>query len=248
MGKISSWDTDSNVRTITRRVLNPQYVAPRPPGNSYAYDLFCDRASPFYDPPLCIGAVGDVQPSQGSEPEYIYETVTIPDHNKPLHGVRVRARRFLVSRDDFTDKDGNYHIGSFRYNVHYSVRWERHQFNIRSGVSGGAEYNGPTRRTGWNLSIPSTSIHRFYADIHRGAYHYYYKGIKGLRRPPENGIFHIQMKIAAVNGYDWREEIARGRWAGLGRFIGSQIKIWREEPLLSPCKKRLGRHLCHHHS
>jgi len=143
----------------------------------------------------------------------------------PIHGVTVVARSWARVEEAITDRDGRFHAGRFIYNVTYSIRWSRHQYSIRAGTINQAVYIGPTQRREWNLHLDDRTtarhrLQRFYATIHRAAHHYYYRDIRGLRRPPQNGFLRRQMRIAAVDN------------SGGGRFspvLPNQIKIWNPD-------------------
>lgn len=90
-----------------------------------------------------------------------------------------------------------------------------------------AKYRGPRSNSDWNLNIRG-GTQEYYATIFRAAHHYYYENIKGLRRPPQNYSWHIQMKINAK--YETNNDINGShckdcRWFG----IFSRIKIYNPE-------------------
>jgi hypothetical protein len=90
-----------------------------------------------------------------------------------------------------------------------------------------AKYSGPKRKGDWNLSIKG-GTQEFYATIFRAAHHYYYKNIKGLRRPPQNSFWKTQLKIRA---YNENNNDANGNHAAWRRFLGlgSAIKIYNPQ-------------------
>ncbi|MDC3403066.1 hypothetical protein OAX38_02620 [Flavobacteriaceae bacterium] len=69
---------------------------------------------------------------------------------------------------------------------------------------------------------------KYYATIFRAAYHYYYKNIKGLRRPPQNSFWTTQMKIRAINELN---NESNGSHCASCRFLGlgSAIKIYNPQ-------------------
>ncbi|MBZ0099537.1 MAG: hypothetical protein K8F30_10650, partial [Taibaiella sp.] len=110
---------------------------------------------------------------------------------------------------------------SFNRDANYSMQWDRKHFSIRSGNYGQAVYNGPKQSGNWNVDMNSGS-QQYYARIFRAAYQYYYQGIDGLSRPPENdNIFDPQLKIAAHTGTGGSLGVCAPwkRVLGLGNFI-----------------------------
>ncbi|MUP37840.1 hypothetical protein [Labilibaculum euxinus] len=60
----------------------------------------------------------------------------------PLEGVRVVVKRWFKWKHDITDKDGKFSTAKFRSKtVKYGIKWERRDFDIRSGSYGQAWYN-----------------------------------------------------------------------------------------------------------
>lgn len=142
-----------------------------------------------------------------------------------LQGVEVRARRWFRTRKGITNASGYYSgNGKFRRKARYSIKWERYHFRIRKGWLSTAKHRGPKKKGSWNWNIKN-GRQEYYATIFRAGYHYYYKNIKGLRRPPKNGFFRTQMKIRAY--YQTNTEI-NGSHMEERRFLGlgSQIKIY----------------------
>lgn len=82
----------------------------------------------------------------------------------------------------------------------------------------------PKKRGDWNLNIKG-GTQEYYATIFRAAHHYYYKNIKGLRRPPQNGFWRTQMKIRA-----FKENVSEEG------SLGSHTAGWRAFGLYSPIK------------
>lgn len=105
-----------------------------------------------------------------------------------LDGAKVRVHRWFEVREALTNSNGDYNIlHEFRYPVNYSIKWERNDFQLRSGRYGQAYFNGPYLRGDWNLDIVS-GVSWHYGQIHRGAFDYYYNNSFNLRRPPLNGF------------------------------------------------------------
>ena len=88
----------------------------------------------------------------------------------------------------------------------------------------GATFNGPKREGNWDLSLRDDK-QAYYATIFRAAHHYYYKDIKGLRRPPQNSFWKTKMKIKA-----FLENVSGdgnlGTHKEKRRFLGAQVKIY----------------------
>jgi len=85
----------------------------------------------------------------------------------PLPGVKARANHWFETRECLTDASGNFNVlHKFRKNVNYSIKWERADFDIRSGNWGQAYFNGPENKRAWNLDIIS-GISLTYSAVHR---------------------------------------------------------------------------------
>ena len=148
-----------------------------------------------------------------------------------VHGVKVRARRWFTTRTGIADAEGNYSCnGKFRRKANYSIKWKRYDFTIRKGHSG-ACYNGSKKKGNWNLNIKG-GRQEYYATIFRAAHHYYYKYINGLRKPPQNSVWHTKLKIRA--NYEENSEgnyYINGNHNPARRFlgIGSAINIYNPD-------------------
>lgn len=134
--------------------------------------------------------------------------VRVYDHTTksyvPVTGLKVRARRWFTTHRGFTNNSGDFRCGGrFRRKANYSIKWDRHEYSIRSGTFGQAILNGPKRRGNWNVNLgrSSSSIvndkQQYYALIHQGALDYYYGSRFGLTSPPRNKFLRKQLKIAA---------------------------------------------------
>lgn len=111
--------------------------------------------------------------------QILYEdnTTSIP-RIIPLQGAKVIVKRWFKWKRDITDANGNFRVGKFRSRkVKCAIKWERHDWDIRSGSYGQAWYSFETLRRGntWNITIKKNSTPRnwFYASIHRGAMEYF---------------------------------------------------------------------------
>ena len=104
--------------------------------------------------------------------------ITVDDDKKgdvPVWGASVHTRWCTNVRTCLTDAKGIFSEGhKFLYKVNYSIKWERSDFDIRSGDYGQAWYNGPKQKGAWNLRITKGSASWLYAHIHRAAEVYYY--------------------------------------------------------------------------
>lgn len=142
-----------------------------------------------------------------------------------IEGVKVRARRWFTTHTGIANSDGEYSCnGRFRRDANYSIDWERYHFALQDGWLNGATYNGPKKRGDWDLNLNS-GAQQYYATIFRAAYHYYYKDIKGLRRPPQNSFWRTQLKIRAY--------LENGSEDG---NLGTHTSGWRAFGLYSPVK------------
>ena len=151
----------------------------------------------------------------------IYEDRTTLEAQVPVEGVEVRARRWFTTHKGFTNQYGHFTAdGTFQRPANYSIDWERYHFALRDAWLSSARYNGPKKAGDWNLYLNSGE-QRYYATIFKAAYHYYYKPIKGLRRPLLNGTFRTQLKLKAKLELDRSTH----KWVRGLFSLGSAIKI-----------------------
>ena len=122
----------------------------------------------------------------------------------PVHGVKVRARRWFTTHTGIANASGNYSCnGRFRRKANYSIKWERYHFSIRSGTVGQAMKNGPKKKGNWNPKFGNTGNtlvkdkQQYYALIFQAAHYYYYGDRMGLTSPSRNSAWKKQLKIAA---------------------------------------------------
>ncbi|MCG8184435.1 hypothetical protein [Tenacibaculum piscium] len=107
----------------------------------------------------------------------------------PLQGAQVVVKRWFRWRRAITDSNGNFRVGKFRSKkVKCAIKWERHDWDIRSGSYGQAWYSFETLRRGrsWNKIIRRNSTPRnwLYASVHRGAMEYFYNyRAYGIKKP-----------------------------------------------------------------
>jgi hypothetical protein len=114
----------------------------------------------------------------------------------PVPGCLVRANRWFTTKTAHTQTNGNFSINHGWPNgkgVNYSIKWDRHDFDIRSGSYGQAYFNGPKQTGGWNLDIQeaNTPDNYIYAHVHRGAWTYYYNNTYGIIEPPTRTFFDL---------------------------------------------------------
>ncbi len=113
----------------------------------------------------------------------------------PLVGAKVRANHWFETREGLTNSTGSFNVGhTFRKCVDYSIKWERADFDLRSGNWGQAYFNGPCKKGDWDLDITS-GLSLVYTAVHRAANRYYYLDNAGLRRPPLNDFLNNRIKI-----------------------------------------------------
>jgi len=146
----------------------------------------------------------------------------------PVKGCKVRANRWFETREQLTDNNGYFNVGhQFRFDVNYSIKWERNDFEIRHKRTGQAYFNGPKQRGNWNLNITS-GYSRMYAIIHRAAHRYYYEGSTAradLRTPPLKNTMFGRITIGAFN---WEAVNANGDCAMIKRWTGfPEIRIFK---------------------
>ena len=116
-----------------------------------------------------------------------------------LEGAKVRARRWFTTRSMLTDRNGNFSTShQFRRPANYSIKWERNDYNIRSGRHGQAYFNGPKIKGDWNLDIVS-GVSWFYGHAHRGAHTYYYQNNLNIESPPRNGFLGSRIAIGVCD-------------------------------------------------
>ncbi len=208
-GRILVWDDNIGTTTTTTRIFSHWEY----------YD--CGGTDPIQQQSLTT-LKKPIEDNRCKRAVYRYVTTTINGSYVPVQGVIVRARRFFVTHKDDTDANGYYSCdGQFRYDANYSIIWERYEFEIRKSLLGRAKYDGPKKRGDWNLNIKG-GTQEYYATIFRPAFHYTYGNIKGLRRPPQNGFWKVQLKLRAFyenNGSANGEHNPVRGWVGIGSAI-----------------------------
>lgn len=212
-GTIMIWDDHIGSTTTTTATIVGYEQRPCGDGDD---DGFPDYPVERREPIMC------------SYPIYETVTTTTPGSYVPLEGAQVLIRQLFTVRQGITDANGYFSTGTVRGRARYIIQWERYQYSIRDSWLGQAETRGPKQRSAWNYTIQDGSLAEYYGTIHRAAHHYYYKDIKGLRRPPQNDLFKTQMKIRA---YNEENNKINGSHKEERRFLGlgSQIKIYNPQ-------------------
>jgi len=142
-----------------------------------------------------------------------------------LRGVKARAHRWFEVREQLTDVNGDFNVGhQFRYDVNYSIKWERNNYNIRSGRHGQAYFNGPKQKGNWNLDILN-GVSWHYGQVHRGAFEYYYNNQTGLRSPPTIGFLGSRLSIGVFDDCD---RANYRHWQRL--WLGPEIRMYTKRP------------------
>lgn len=156
----------------------------------------------------------------------IYETRTINRTSNyiPLVGAQVLVRDTFTLGNAITNSNGDFTHSRKRPAVRYVLQWERYHYSIRDGIWQ-AETGGPKmRERAWFKQIRGGE-EAYHANIHRGAFMYYYENLPGLRFPATSLELQSQMKLAAV------EESGSSSHVPFRRFVFSsviKIKRWNE--------------------
>jgi hypothetical protein len=144
----------------------------------------------------------------------------------PVEGAKVLIRQWFTVDSGITDANGNFSTGTVRGEARYILQWERQHYDIRNDWFGQAETTGPYKKNeSWNYSV-SGDANIQYAMIHRAAHHYYYKDIKGLRRPPFDGDMPSRMKIASIDKTNDDLNGDFSFWRGLGGVLPN-LRIYK---------------------
>lgn len=144
-----------------------------------------------------------------------------------LEGIKVKARRWFTTHTGFVDANGYYSCdGRFKRPANYSFDFERYEFHVKGdGVK--TDFDGPKKTGNWDYHFARTKSQSEYfgATVFRAAYHYYYKDIGGLRRPPQNSFWKTQMKLKVHNQ---NNDSSNGNFNSARRFLGmgSAIKLY----------------------
>ena len=208
-GTIKVWDDDI-VSTTTRRLFSHWEY----------YNCHEDTNKSF-------SGTGGGLAEQCKRAVYKYETIETNGGYVPVEGVRVRARRWFTTHTGISNAQGRYSCdGRFRRPAKYFIKWKRHDFTIRWSWLSSAKYRGPKKKGDWNLNIKG-GTQEFYATIFRAAHHYYYKDIKGLKRPPQNYSWKSKVKINAK--YETNDKL-NGQHCKDCRWFGILSRIYIYNP------------------
>lgn len=141
-----------------------------------------------------------------------------------VEGLKVRAKRWFTTHTGFTDANGHFECdGRFKRQADYSFSFEREHFHVRdmeishNNLKGDWNYH-MVRENKTSGTIPTVSPFT-YATIFRAAYHYCYKNIHGLQRPPTQEKLRAKIKIDPVN----KTDNANGVFSS-GFFMGISAK------------------------
>jgi hypothetical protein len=144
----------------------------------------------------------------------------------PIHGVKVRARRWFNTKSTFTDANGNYQITyRFRRPVNYSIDWSQRDFQMRNTnlFLRPARYKGPKRRGDWNVhfsrQVNERQLH--FSVIFQAAHDYYYNKQVDIRTPPTRHLYR-KLQISAMK----RTQSASGHAGDYSSFLGNAIRIF----------------------
>ena len=113
----------------------------------------------------------------------------------PLQGAKIIVKRWFKWKSAITNANGDFRVGKFRSSkVKCAIKWERHEWDIRSGSYGQAWYSfeSLSRGSNWNKTIRRSSTPRnwLYASVHRGAMEYFYNhNSYGIRKPYNKSWF-----------------------------------------------------------
>jgi hypothetical protein len=144
----------------------------------------------------------------------------------PVEGAQILIRQWFTVDSGITNENGNFSTGTVRGEAKYIIQWERQHYDIRNGWFGQAETKGPTKKNeAWNYSVTGEDNIQ-YAMIHRASHHYFYKDIKGLRRPPFYNEMPARMKIAAIHDSPDGLNGDNSFWRGLGGVLPT-IRIYK---------------------
>ncbi|QPH38930.1 hypothetical protein [Pedobacter endophyticus] len=131
----------------------------------------------------------------------------------------VRAAGLPLMRG-ITDVQGNYVVeGWYTRPADYWLDFERYEFSVNddTSLSGAREIGGPKIQGPWDVQFEGYD--KFCSTIFRAAYHYYYKDIQGLQRPPQNGFWNTQVKLGARNEAGTCSTLALRHSFGIGEMI-----------------------------
>ncbi|WP_127140290.1 hypothetical protein [Flagellimonas marinaquae] len=117
----------------------------------------------------------------------------------PIDGANILIRDTWTLDRAIADAQGNFKHKEVRAKVRYVIKWDRFEFSIRdnSGLTQAEDQGPKLYKQPWNLRINGGRM-KYRGQIFQAAMHFYYHNIGGLTRPPTNGFWKTQIKIAAV--------------------------------------------------
>jgi hypothetical protein len=124
----------------------------------------------------------------------------------PVPQCLVRGNRWFTTKSALSYNNGYFFIDHgwpSGKEVNYSIKWDRADFDIRSGSYGQAYFNGPKIQGQWNLDISEggTPDNYIYAHVHRAAWYYYYNNTFGVLSPPtSSGFLGGKLHLGAKQG------------------------------------------------
>jgi len=181
-GRIMVWDDKIGSTTTSTRILS-----------HWEYYDCDDGGDP--NPPIIQQKLIPIE--QCKRAVYKYKTSTSVGSYIPVHGAKVRARRWFTTHTGITNAQGYYSCnGRFRRDANYKIKWKRHDFSIWWSWLSAAKYNGPKKKGDWNLKIKG-GTQEYYATIFRATHLYYYGNMFGLTRPKHQTPFGGRLIINA---------------------------------------------------
>lgn len=166
------------------------------------------------------------------------DNTTSPSRIIPLQGAQVVVKRWFKWKRAITDSEGKFSVGKFRSSkVKCAIKWERHDWDIRSGSYGQAWYSfeSLSRGSDWNLTIrrSGTPHNWLYASVHRGAMEYFYNhNAYGIKKPYDK--FWLLKRRLHI-GAKWKPN---GHWFPDHYFTFN--KIWWSAPVVVYSHRKSG--------
>ncbi len=144
--------------------------------------------------------------------------------NVGMHGVLVKARRWFTTHTAIVNEYGHFVCpNGFKRPADYSFELEKDDFNLKGDSFIPTSYGANNISGDWNFTFNKrvNSLEYFAATVFRAAYHYYYKDIKGLHRPPTSGFLRSKLNIKLIN------EVNNSNTNMSRKLLdGNQIKIY----------------------
>lgn len=118
----------------------------------------------------------------------------------PIAGCQVRANRWFTTVTSITNTNGTFSINHGWPNgspVDMDIKWDRTDFDIRTGSYGQAITSNQNILGPWNPNITKaiSPDHYIYAHVHRAAWYYYYNNTFGVISPPSANFPGLGGKI-----------------------------------------------------